>query len=97
MSADLDLFETPEACAMREAKEESNLDLQAVKFVAVTNDVLAAAVYPLAAFARRRVLSRPVDRRAIWDSGIMIFILALNRHCEAALYKPCHCETVFSR
>ena len=38
----LDLFETPEACAMREAKEESNLDLQAVEFVAVTNDVFEA-------------------------------------------------------
>ncbi len=38
----LDFFETPEQCAIREAKEETNLDIEAVNFVAITNDVFEA-------------------------------------------------------
>ena len=35
----LDFGETPETCAIREAKEETGLDIQAVDFVAITNDL----------------------------------------------------------
>jgi 8-oxo-dGTP diphosphatase len=35
----LDFGESPEACAIREAKEETDIDITAVKFKAVTNDV----------------------------------------------------------
>ncbi len=38
----LDYQETPEACAIREAKEETGLDIQNPGFVAVTNDVFSA-------------------------------------------------------
>lgn len=31
--------ETPEACAIREAKEETDIDITAIKFRAVTNDI----------------------------------------------------------
>ena len=35
----LDFQETPEECAIREAKEETNLNIQNPQFVAITNDV----------------------------------------------------------
>lgn len=35
----LDYGETPEQCAIRELKEETNLDITEVKFKALTNDV----------------------------------------------------------
>lgn len=38
----LEFGETPEACAIREAKEETNLDIHDPCFVAITNDVFAA-------------------------------------------------------
>jgi 8-oxo-dGTP diphosphatase len=38
----LDFGESPEQCAIREAKEETNLDLGTVGFVAITNDVFEA-------------------------------------------------------
>jgi 8-oxo-dGTP diphosphatase len=38
----LDFGETPEACAVREVKEETGLDIDDVAFRAITNDVFAA-------------------------------------------------------
>lgn len=38
----LDFKESPEECAIREAKEETGLDLTTVAFAAVTNDVFEA-------------------------------------------------------
>ena len=38
----LDFGESPEACAIREAKEEANVTVSNVRFRAVTNDVFAA-------------------------------------------------------
>ena len=38
----LDFQETPEACAIREAKEETNLDILDPRFFAITNDVFEA-------------------------------------------------------
>ena len=38
----LDFGETPEACAIREAREETGLALHAVRFLALTNDVFTA-------------------------------------------------------
>ena len=38
----LDFGESPEECAIREAKEETNLEIKVVNFVAVTNDVFEA-------------------------------------------------------
>ena len=35
----LDFGETPEACAVREAKEETGLDITDVQFRAITNDI----------------------------------------------------------
>ncbi len=35
----LDFCESLEACAIREAKEETNLNVDRVRFVAITNDV----------------------------------------------------------
>lgn len=35
----MDFGETPEECAIREAKEETGLDIKDVEFVAITNDV----------------------------------------------------------
>lgn len=35
----LDFGESPEECAIREAKEETNLEIKVLNFVAVTNDV----------------------------------------------------------
>jgi 8-oxo-dGTP diphosphatase len=35
----LDYGETPEDCAIRETKEETNLDIQKVKFRTITNDI----------------------------------------------------------
>jgi 8-oxo-dGTP diphosphatase len=38
----LDFGESPEACAVREVKEETSLDIDDVAFRAITNDVFAA-------------------------------------------------------
>jgi len=38
----LEFGESPEECAIREAKEETDVDITAVKFRAVTNDVFEA-------------------------------------------------------
>ena len=38
----LDFGETPEACAIREAKEETDIDIREVKFRAITNDIFEA-------------------------------------------------------
>jgi 8-oxo-dGTP diphosphatase len=38
----LDFGETPEACAIREAKEETGLEIAEVNFRAITNDVFEA-------------------------------------------------------
>ena len=38
----LEFGETPEACAIREAKEETGVDVTAVRFRAVTNDLFEA-------------------------------------------------------
>ena len=38
----LDFGESPEECAIREAKEETNVDIADVKFRAITNDVFEA-------------------------------------------------------
>jgi 8-oxo-dGTP diphosphatase len=35
----LEFGESPEECAIREAKEETGLDIDGVRFVAITNDV----------------------------------------------------------
>lgn len=38
----LDFGESPEACAIREAREETGLAVQSARFLALTNDVFAA-------------------------------------------------------
>lgn len=38
----LDFGESPEECAIREAKEETNVDVTSVTFLAITNDVFEA-------------------------------------------------------
>jgi 8-oxo-dGTP diphosphatase len=38
----LDYGESPEQCALREAQEETGLELKAAEFVAITNDVFVA-------------------------------------------------------
>ena len=38
----LDYGETPEECALREAKEETNLEIQNIRFRALTNDIFEA-------------------------------------------------------
>ena len=38
----LDFGESPEACAIRETKEETGLELSDVRFIAITNDVFEA-------------------------------------------------------
>ena len=38
----LEFGESPEACAIRETREETGLEIHTVRFVALTNDVFAA-------------------------------------------------------
>ena len=37
----LEIGETPEACAIRETKEETGLDIGEARFLAITNDIFA--------------------------------------------------------
>jgi len=74
----LDFSESPERCAIREAKEESNLDVDSVRFIAITNDYFEAenkhyiTIWMITNYSSgQAVLSAPYESDAIewftWD------------------------------
>jgi len=101
----LDYQETPEECAVREAKEETGLDIQNPAFVAVTNDVFSvedkhyitlwmAADY----MTGEPVLAAPYESDAIgwftWDNLPQPLFLPLQHLLDGKSYPP---QSIFQR
>ena len=69
----LEMFETGEECVVREAKEETGLDIGSVRFITATNDMFKAegkhfvTLHYAAEWKGGRVENREPDKHEGWD------------------------------
>jgi 8-oxo-dGTP diphosphatase len=97
----LDFGESPEACAVREVKEETGLDIDAVAFRAITNDVfIAEGRHYITIWMEGRytggepILAAPYEASEIgwfpWDALPQPLFLPLKHLLDGQRYPPIH-------
>jgi 8-oxo-dGTP diphosphatase len=104
----LDFQESPEACAIRETKEETDLDIRSPHFVAVTNDVFPVegrhyiTLWMEAKYqSGEPILNAPYESDAIgwfsWNELPSLLFIPLQHLVDGQCYPPQSILTRYSQ